>query len=91
MARAGKMVDMEPNPYQSPKSELPPVEPNPPEAQLAYHHPVWQRVLALGVPFTSGFLAHLGLECFDDKQPVWAAMYSVLAAGGLLVAWRWTR
>lgn len=78
------------NPYEPPKTE-PPLVDEPIEAALKYHHPVWQRVLALSVPFTSGFLAHLGLECFDDKQPVWAVAYATIAAGGLLVAWRWTR
>ncbi len=74
------------NPYESPKTE-----PEPPEAQLAYHHPIWQRVLALGVPFMAGSLTLMGLLNFADGGRVIAAGYFALALGGLLVAWRWTR
>ena len=75
------------NPYEPPRTE----PDKPIEAQLAYHHPVWQRVLALGVPFTSGALTLMGLLNFADGGRVIAAVFFALALGGLLVAWRWTR
>ena len=80
------------NPYDPPKTEPPHVESDEPvEAVLKYHHPAWQRVLALSVPFSSGLLALAGLEYLRDNQPLMAVPFLLLSAGGLLVAWRWTR
>ena len=44
------------NPYESPKTEQPHLD-KPVEAEMKYHHPAWQRVLALSVPFSAGFLS----------------------------------
>ena len=71
------------NPYESPKTE-----PDPPEAELAYRHPVWQRLLALGVPFT----ATIGLsqEFIDDSHDPAATRVAVAAiiAGRSADEWR---
>jgi hypothetical protein len=79
------------NPYKSLKTEPPHGEPDPPEAQLAYHHPVPQRLLALGVPCCAGALLALGIQSITTGHLYWGAGDVVLAALMLAVAWRWTR
>ena len=79
------------NPYEPPRTEPPLLESDEPqEAQLAYHHPTWQRVLALGVPFSAGGLAMLGMDS-AGVHPTAAIFYFGLAAVMLAIAWRWTR
>jgi len=79
------------NPYEPPRTEPPLLESDEPqEAQRAYHHPIWQRVLALGVPFSAGGLAMLGMDS-AGVHPTAAIFYFGLAAVMLAIAWRWTR
>jgi hypothetical protein len=80
------------NPYQAPKSEPRLVEPDePPEAQLAYHHPVWQRMLAVLVPALGGVMLFAAIDSYRQSLPIVALGEFGLSGVMLFMAWRWTR
>ena len=79
------------NPYEPPKTEPSHTEPDPPEAQLAYHHPIWQRMLAVLVPALGGVTLFAAIDSYRQSLPFVALGEFGLSAVMLFMAWRWTR